>query len=96
METNNPVKSSSSNNARRLPWKYEGKKIVIKKSEWNDHVLEIENRLCKDLNRELDSAHASLKKVLDERDALAKENAILRSRMSEARKALNVKDLTAT
>ncbi len=86
---NNPAKSS----IRRIPWTYEGKKVVIKKSEWNEHVLEIERRLCKDLNKELDSVHLLLKKVLDERDALAKQNALFKSKITEARKTLNVKDI---
>jgi regulator of replication initiation timing len=73
---------------KRLPWKYEGKKVVIKKSEWSTFVEDVERRLCSDLNKEIENTNRSLKQVLDERDKLALENRDLKATITEVRKCV--------
>ena len=85
MEKTTPVKKSK---ISRLPWKFETKSIVLKKSGFDQFVRDIERRLCKDLNKELDQVHLSLKQALDERDAFAKENTKMKQKISSARKVL--------
>lgn len=82
------VATPSKKKTLRLPWKYEEKKLVVKKSEWNAFVLEIEERLCADLNKELDQTHRMLKTALDERDRYRKQFEESRSKMKEARRVL--------
>ena len=55
---------------KRLPWKFEGKKHVVRKSEWNEFVADIEKRLVADLNRELEVTNKQLAEALDKVDSL--------------------------
>ena len=71
---------------KRLPWKFEGKKVVLRKSEWNQHVLEIEAALCKDLNQEIETTNRQLADALNTIDKLNTELSLYKGMVREVRR----------
>jgi hypothetical protein len=71
---------------KRLPWKFEDKKIVLRKSEWNKHVLDIEAALCKDLNQEIETTNTQLANALNTIDKLNTELALYKGMVREVRR----------
>lgn len=71
---------------KRLPWKFEDKKIVLRKSKWNKHVLDIEAALCKDLNQEIETTNTQLANALNTIDKLNTELALYKGMVREVRR----------
>lgn len=71
---------------KRLPWKFEGKKVVIRKADWNQHVSDIETALCKDLNHEIEISNTQLADALNTIDKLQAELSLYKNMVREVRR----------